>query len=241
VGHSWRIEERIGSAALLHEAWPTTVADPDVRAIGICRVSAPAVVLGSTQPLSVIDGDRAERSGLAIARRRSGGGAVLVTPGDPIWIDAWVPRGDPLWLDDVARAFDWLGDTWGRALANLGIAGASVHRGGLSACTRWSSLVCFGGVSTGEVLDPDGRKMVGVSQRRTRDGAWFHSACLLRWDPDPLLDVLVLEADERQAAHADLAAAAIGLDDLVPGDSTPSGIGTQRVVSAFTTALPLEA
>lgn len=225
---------------MLHEAWPTTVADPDVRAIGICRVSASAVVLGSTQPLSVIDGDRAERSGLALARRRSGGGAVLVRPDDPIWIDAWVPRDDPLWRDDVARAFDWLGDTWARALANLGIAGASVHRGGLFACTRWSSLVCFGGVGTGEVLDPDGRKIVGISQRRTRDGAWFHSACLRRWDPDPLLDVVVLEADQRRAAHADLAAAAIGLDDLVSDPLTSSAIGAQRVVSAFTTALPLE-
>ncbi|HWF23409.1 MAG TPA: hypothetical protein VG226_14745 [Acidimicrobiales bacterium] len=239
MGRSWRIEERIGSAALLHEAWPTTVADPEVRAIGICRVSAPAVVLGSTQPLSVIDDDRAERSGLAIARRRSGGGAVLVAPDDPIWIDAWVPRGDPLWLDDVARAFDWLGDTWARALANLGIAGATVHRGGLFACTRWSSLVCFGGVGTGEVLDSDGRKIVGVSQRRTRDGAWFHSACLRRWDPEPLLDVLVLEPDERQAAHADLAAAAIGLDDLVSEDPAPASIGARRMVSAFTAALPL--
>jgi lipoate-protein ligase A len=239
VGRSWRIEERVWSAALLHKAWPTTVADPETRAIGICRVSAPAVVLGSTQSLSVIDVDRAERSGVAVARRRSGGGAVLVTPDDPIWIDAWVPRGDPLWLDDVARAFDWLGDTWGRVLANLGVTGASVHRGGLEASTPWSSLVCFGGVGTGEVLDPDGRKIVGISQRRTRDGAWFHSACLRHWDPDPLLDLLVLEAGVRQVAHADLAPAAIGLDDLVPGGPITSGLGAQRVVREFTTALPL--
>jgi lipoate-protein ligase A len=240
VGRSWRIEERVGTAARLHDSWPTTVADPDTRAIGVCRVSAPAIVLGSTQPLSVIDTERAEQSGLAVARRRSGGGAVLVTPDDPVWIDAWVPRRDPLWLDDVARAFDWLGDAWGRTLTNLGIAGATVHRGGLAACTSWSSLVCFGGVGTGEVLDPGGRKMVGISQRRTRHGAWFHSACLRHWDPDPLLDVLVLEADQRLAAHAELAAAAIGLDDLVPGDPSSSDIGTQRVVREFTNTVLLE-
>jgi lipoate---protein ligase len=240
MGRSWRIEERVGSAALLHESWPTTVADPEARAIGICSVSAPAVVLGSTQPLSAVDGDGAARAGLAVTRRRSGGGAVLVTPDDPIWIDAWVPRSDPLWLEDVARAFDWLGDTWGRALANLGIARASVHRGGLTARTPWSSLVCFGGVGTGEVLDPDGRKIVGISQRRTRDGAWFHSACLRRWDPDPLLDVLELRADERRAAHADLVGAAIGLDDLAGDDPTTTGIGARRVVREFTDTLPLE-
>ncbi len=240
MARSWRIEERIGSAALLHEAWPATVAAPEERAIGICRVSAPAVVLGSTQPLSIIDGERAARSGVAVTRRRSGGGAVLVTPDEPIWIDAWVPRSDPLWLDDVARAFDWLGDTWARTLADLGIAGASVHRGGLFACTRWSSLVCFGGVGTGEILDPDGRKIVGISQRRTRDGAWFHSACLRRWDPDPLLDVLVLEADERRAAHADLAAAAIGIDDLMPGGPSAPAVGAQHVMREFIQALPVD-
>ncbi|HEX4218417.1 MAG TPA: hypothetical protein VHZ02_08615 [Acidimicrobiales bacterium] len=238
MGPSWKIEERVGSAALLHEEWPTTVVDPRRRAIAICRVSAPAVVLGSTQQPSVVDRERAERSGLAVARRRSGGGAVLVTPGDPVWIDAWVPRGDQLWLDDVARAFDWIGNTWATALEHLGVAGVSVHQAGLSACTPWSSLVCFGGVGTGEVLDADGRKLVGIAQRRTRDGAWFHSACVRRWDPDPLLDVLVLGDDERLAAHADLSAAVAGIDDLLPGDPAASGIGGRRVVEEFTRALP---
>jgi lipoate-protein ligase A len=241
VGRSWRIEERVGTAALLHEAWPATVDDPRTRAVAICRVSAPAVVLGSTQQLSVVDGERAERSGMTVTRRRSGGGAVLVTADDPIWIDAWVPRGDRLWLDDVARAFDWIGDTWATALEHLGIVGVSVHRGGLSPCTPWSSLVCFGGVGTGEVLDSGGRKVVGIAQRRTRDGAWFHSACLRRWDPDPLLDVLVLEADERRAAHADLTGAVVGIDDLLSGDLPTLGMGGQRVVDEFVGALPLEA
>jgi hypothetical protein len=55
-----------------------------------------------------------------------------------------------------------------------------------------------------------------------------------------LLDVLVLEADQRLAAHAELAAAAIGLDDLVPGDPSSSDIGTQRVVREFTNTVLLE-
>jgi lipoate-protein ligase A len=240
VGSSWRIEERTGSAAQLHDSWPSTVAEPDGRAIAVCRVTAPAVVLGSTQPLSVVDQRRAHRSGLSVARRRSGGGAVLVTPDDPVWIDAWVPRGDRLWLEDVGRAFDWIGDTWGRALKGLGVTGVSVRRGGLAACTSWSSLVCFGGVGTGEVLDADGRKVVGISQRRTRPGAWFHSACVRRWDPDPLLAVLALDADEREAAHSDLVAAATGIDDLLSGDPTTSGVDAPSVVRQFLKALPLQ-
>ena len=38
------------------------------------------------------------------------------------------------------------------------------------ACTRWSSLVCFGGVGAGEVVTADGRKVVGLAQRRNRRG-----------------------------------------------------------------------
>jgi lipoate-protein ligase A len=203
-------------------------------------VSAPAVVLGSTQQLSVVDNERAQAAGVVVARRRSGGGAVLVTPADPFWVDAWIPRGDPLWLDDVARAFDWVGDTWGRALEGLGITGVSVHRGGLAPCTSWSSLVCFGGVGTGEVLDADGRKVVGISQRRTRAGAWFHGACLRRWEPGPLLDVLSLDADQRVAAQADLAEAATGIDQLLPVPRHSPRVDATSVVSEFVKALPGE-
>jgi lipoate-protein ligase A len=240
MGSGWRIEERTGSAAALHEAWPATVTNPSERAIGICTVSAPAVVLGSTQQLSVVDSERAQAAGVVVARRRSGGGAVLVTPADPIWVDAWIPRGDPLWLDDVARAFDWVGDTWGRVLEGLGITGVSVHRDGLAACTSWSSLVCFGGVGTGEVLDADGRKVVGISQRRTRAGAWFHGACLRRWEPGPLLDVLALDADQRVAAQADLAEAATGIDQLLPSPQDSPRVDASSVVSEFIKALPGE-
>ncbi|HEY6622821.1 MAG TPA: hypothetical protein VIX85_03230 [Acidimicrobiales bacterium] len=238
MARGWRIEERTGSAATLHEAWPTIAGGRAGRAIATCRVAAPAVVLGSTQQLSVVDAERAALAGVAVARRRSGGGAVLVTPDDPVWVDAWIPRDDPLWSDDVSRAFDWVGDTWGRALESLGIAGVSVHRGGLAACTSWSSLICFGGVGTGEVLDAEGRKVVGISQRRTRVGAWFHGACLRRWEPGPLLDVLALEPEQRLAAQSELADAAAGIDQLRAGGPKRIGVDAESIVTEFIKALP---
>ena len=47
------------------------------------------------------------------------------------------------------------------------------------ACTGWCPLVCFAGVGPGEVL-AGGRKLVGISQRRTRAGARFQCAVHVR-------------------------------------------------------------
>jgi lipoate-protein ligase A len=139
---------------------------------------------------------------------------VLVTPDDPVWVDAWLPVGDPLWRNDVGRAFDWLGETWTAALGRSGATGVSAHRGGYVTCTRWATTVCFGGVGTGEVVTADGRKVVGLAQRRNRHGAWFHGACYLHWDPTRLVDLLAWSAPERESATEGLAAAAVGVSDL---------------------------
>ena len=140
---------------------------------------------------------------------------MLVTADDPVWIDVWIPSGDPLWHADVERAFDWIGSAWASALGSAGLEGLSAHREGSAACTRWSKLVCFGGVGAGEVVTGDGRKIVGLAQRRDRHGAWFHGACVLRWDPALLVDLLDLPEAERNEATADLAAAVAGVADLV--------------------------
>jgi hypothetical protein len=56
------------------------------------------------------------------------------------------------------------------------------------------------------------RKLVGISQRRTRDGARFQCVVHRRWDPMPLLELLAMSEPERLLALADLADAAVGLD-----------------------------
>lgn len=203
----------------------------------MCRVTAPALVLGSAQSDAVVDAKPAAADGVTVARRRSGGGAVLVTPEDPVWIDVWLPAGDPLWNDDVGRAFDWLGQAWVTALGRVGVTGVSAHAEGFVACTRWARLVCFGGVGTGEVVTSDGRKVVGLAQRRSRRGAWFHGAAFLHWDPARLLALLQLPAEERQAAAVDLERAVVGVSDL----SRQSGrrpIGMDAVIQSVVDALP---
>ena len=185
----------------------------------------------------MVDAAAATAAGIEIVRRRSGGGAVLVTPDDPVWIDVWVPSADPLSETDVTAAFTWLGSAWAAALGALGLHGLEVQGPGPGACTRWSSLVCFGGVGAGEV-SVDGRKVVGLSQRRNRSGAWFHSAAVRRWDPDPLLGVLDLDGGERAAAAAGLREAVAGVSDAAEAQALEQVPTPDAVVHALIDNLP---
>lgn len=182
---SWIVEEHRGTAADLHARTPP---DDGRRRIWVLEATGPAVVLGSTQPDTVVDAAAAKADGVEVVRRRSGGGAVWVGPGDPIWVDVFVPRDDPLWDDDVGRAFLPIGRAWARALTAAGVPGGRVHEGALES-SEHSGLVCFAGRGPGEVLLGDA-KVVGLSQRRTRAGARFQCALPRRWHEEPLRSLL---------------------------------------------------
>lgn len=216
----WRVERARGSAGGFHGR---DVEAGSGRQVWVQQVERPALVLGSTQPDDLVDHAAAERAGVEVVRRRSGGGAVLVEPGGTVWVDVVVPPGDPLWDDDVGRATHWVGEAWAAALAACGVPDGVVHRGGL-VTTPWSRQVCFAGLGPGEVLVA-GRKAVGVAQRRTRHGARFQVAALLRWDPVGLVGVLAL--DDRERAAAELADVAVGLP-----------VAEDALVSALLDALP---
>ena len=226
-GPAWTITRVSGPAGVLHAAG---MPDPPERLIRWCEADAPTLVLGSAQAGSVVDADAAARAGLAVARRRSGGSSVVVGPGRLVWGDVVVPSGDPLWADDVGEAALWLGDAWAVTLGRLGVPGGAVHRGAMVR-NEWSALVCFAGIGAGETLI-GGRKVVGVSQRRTRLGALFQVAVLLRWDPQEAVAGLALPDDARQVGAAALAEMAVGLDTL-----TGRRVGAAEVEAAFEAGL----
>jgi lipoate-protein ligase A len=190
VSASWRVERTALDVADAHQADLTGAGA--VRLVRVHEINRPTLVLGSAQPASDVDGDVAAQRGVDVVRRRSGGGAVLLVPGDVVWVDVVVPAGDVLFHDDVGVAFEWLGDAWARALHVVGIGGAVVHRGKLVR-TPWSDRVCFAGIGSGEVT-LDGAKVVGISQRRTRHAARFQCAVLLHWDVAALAPLLRLDA-----------------------------------------------
>ena len=187
------------------------------RAVVVYEVARPVLVLGSSQRDDAVDRERAEQRGVEVVRRRSGGSAVLVEPGAAVWVDVTIPPGDPLWDNDVGRAFHWLGDAWVEVLAGAGLECESYN--GPMRKTPWSDRVCFAGLGPGEVTI-GGRKVVGMSQRRTREGVLFQCCAALRWEPERLLDVLALSDEERARGAADLAAVATGIGagvDVVGG------------------------
>ena len=62
--------------------------------------------------------------------------------------------------------------------------------------TELSRLICFAGLATGEVT-VSGKKTVGISQRRTREGAWFQCAALFSWPAKRIADLLQMEPKKK--------------------------------------------
>jgi lipoate---protein ligase len=125
-----------------------------------------------------------------------------------VWVDVTIPAGDPLWHPDVGRAFHWLGAAWTEVLGSSGVT-CRWHDGPMRK-TPWSAWVCFAGLGPGEVT-VDGRKVVGLSQRRVREAVLFQCCVALRWEPERLLDLLALDDVERSRGAVELAGVAAGI------------------------------
>ena len=155
-----------GSVEQLHALDPFADGPIDAPVVWWCRPDDDAIVLGSRQGPELLDTAACARAGLSIARRRSGGGAVLIRRAEMVWVDVVLPTGSA--PDDVRGSMVWIGERWRAVLQRFVPTTLDVHRGGM-VVSAWSDLVCFAGVGPGEVL-LDGAKLVGLSQRRTRHG-----------------------------------------------------------------------
>lgn len=181
------------------------------RRVVVRRCERTTLVLGSTQPDTVVDKRAATQANVTVARRRTGGGAVLLDPADPLWIDVWVPRDDPLFDDDAARSVHWVGEWWSNALGPLGVGPTTVAGRGEPG-DQLAALVCFAGLGPGEV-HRGGRKVVGVAQWRSRQGALIHCAAYRHWSPGPLVDLLRWGSLEQAAARRRLGEVALGFGE----------------------------
>jgi lipoate-protein ligase A len=188
----------IRSRASASEFHARAVPEPATCEIWYHEVVAPALVLGSSQPDTVIDAAACSSAGVEVVRRRSGGGAVLLVPGEVTWIDVIVPARAPGWSDDVHGPMIWLGRRLAAAFGDRCVDALAVHDGAMQT-TPWSSMICFDGLGAGEVTMA-GRKLVGISQRRTRHAARLQCCWYSTYRPEELL--ALLDPAMRPPAHA---------------------------------------
>ncbi|MEZ5380892.1 MAG: hypothetical protein R2754_03750 [Microthrixaceae bacterium] len=221
-----RVRAWHGAPAEFHAGELPTPSPGDID-VWLVRPDRPTVVAGSTQR-GVIDEALAADAGLAVTRRRTGGGVVVVEPVGTVWLDVVLARGDHRVSDDVGRSFDWVGATLGAGLRSAGVA-ASVHEGP----GEWDELgrlVCFAGVGPGEALDATGRKVLGLSQRRTRSQVRFQ---VVAYSEVPVAATLAglpdaaLPGGRSEAAH-ELTRRTAGL-----GDARPAAWWADRLAAAL--------
>lgn len=133
-----------------------------------------AVSVGVGVPASAGYLARAERLGLSVARRQSGGTAVVHAPGDLAWSLA-LPRGDPWVGRDFVRAYGRLGAGATRFLRERGFAAGWVASPGLS--PDYCLLA-----ASGEVLSVNGLVVGGAAQRATAGTLVHHGVLPLTVD-----------------------------------------------------------
>lgn len=209
----WRTVRRRSTAGDFHALPIPDSAEPE---IWVHDVTRPALVLGSTQrDDGIADIEACQRAGVEVVRRRSGGGAVLLVPGEVTWVDVILPAGHAGWSDDVHRPMVWLGEVLGSAFEAAGVDDVAVHDTAM-VTTDHSSLICFDGIGPGEVL-LNGAKLVGISQRRTRSAARLQCCWYSTYDPTALSSLLVGAPDPaalNPVATVDAGTAAAVVDSL---------------------------
>lgn len=153
---------------------------------------SPAIVLGCSQRRLREQVERSVAERCVVLDRESGGGAVLTGP----WLlgVSVVLPPDHEWLSDgLLESYRWLGELHVEVLAGLGVSAnalppqqvparqAALIADGLPVCD-WA---CFGNLSPWEVVNAQGRKLVGLAQRKRQHGSLLVAGTLLTtpdWD-----------------------------------------------------------
>ncbi|WP_133297418.1 lipoate--protein ligase family protein [Motiliproteus coralliicola] len=136
------------------------------------RYSQPAVIMGCSQRPDPKQLQRAAQRNLPIIRRGSGGGAVLAGP----WmlsLSFFIPITHPLAELDLIKIFGWFEQVWLQALQQSGIDSRGVDKALIDhskqvAKEQQVDWACYAALSHGEIVSPDGRKLVGLAQIRKR-------------------------------------------------------------------------
>lgn len=200
------------------------------------QYDTPAIIMGCSQRPDEGQLQRSKQEGLPIMRRGSGGGAVLAGP----WmlsVTVFIPAEHPVGKLDIIKIFSWLEQVWIKALLESGVSCKGVDKTLIEqskqiAKTEGLEWACYASLSHGEVVSPDGRKLVGLAQIRKRKGIALVSGLHLKpcdWHTlcrvvtDDIRQASVLESLNTDVEQQSGASAA----DLLP-----------EIIGRFTQGLP---
>lgn len=213
--HSARLD-----SAPAEQAWITECVESGFNTpqLAVVRYQKPALIYGRRGGDENSIGARAAEVGYELLRRRSGGGVVLAGPW-MLGLDLLLPAEH--WLSRVGpfESFRWVGNCWRKALAQfnsypLMADGGSIAAHNAAAKSAGLDWVCFAGMSHGELLDGQGRKLLGLAQARGRWGILLSAGLLVEQTPWENLEYIHLGLrPELSAMHQQ---ASVGLASLVP-------------------------
>lgn len=193
------------------QALATPVTQPALR---FWHYTEPGLVLGASQSRLL---SRMPQDAEHIVARGAGGTAVLTGP----WmlsLSLVLPVEHPAARGGPLPAYEWLGRRCQAAMHALGIARAMATADRRDA--KSLAWACFAGLSPWEVT-VDGRKLVGLAQRRRKQGVLVAAGVLLTppdWD-------LACRRMGRPASDAQgLAAAAVSCAELLPQAPAPQRV-----------------
>ncbi|MCG6961923.1 MAG: lipoate--protein ligase family protein [Acidobacteria bacterium] len=180
--------------------------------------SPPCLTLGRHQPLDAADEGFCHHAGIEIARRPTGGRAVLHHL--ELTYAVIAPLSPPTLPTNLQAAYRKLCSGLVRACHALGIS-AELTPGevNLQLPGPRTSVPCFKAPAGGEVV-VSGRKLIGSAMRRHGNAILQHGAFLLDWDSDLQAGAVGLPDDSSLRPFVTTVAAELG---LVPSDSELTG------------------
>ncbi|GLZ05779.1 lipoate--protein ligase A [Actinomadura sp. NBRC 104412] len=214
--HEWRLVHEPPQEPVLHMALDQVLAEevgagrrpPTLR---IWEWASPAVIIGSFQSLrNEVDPEGAQRHGVEVVRRISGGGAMFVEPGNTITYSLYVPESLVAGMS-FAESYAFLDDWVLGALGELGVR-------------AWYQPL--------NDITSDQGKIGGAAQKRLASGAVLHHVTMA-YDIDAAKMLEILRIGREKLSGKGVASAAKRVDPLRRQTGLPREEIIKRMVGHF--------
>ena len=214
--HDWRLIHEPPQDPALHMALDQVLAEevgagrrpPTLR---VWEWASPAVVIGSFQSLrNEVDAAEAERRGVDVVRRISGGGAMFIEPGNTITYSLYAPESLVAGMS-FAESYAFLDDWVLGALGELGIR-------------AWYRPL--------NDITSDHGKIAGAAQKRLAAGAVLHHVTMA-YDIDADAMMKVLRIGREKISDKGIASAVKRVDPLRRQTGLPREEIIDRMIAHF--------